>query len=255
MGRGVVRFQEGFQDLVSAADERCVRRFGPRLRGTYVAGSVAAGEAWPGASDLDGFVFLKNEPTPADRAWSRRTRKRLERDFPIAAEVHLNVHSVGRLQREGFWRFILRYNAVQVRGKNLVAELERRGAPTPRPSRRLAQSRVPFVRKCLEEALAGRCPPALAELPSDPFLATRKLARNFVIVEGAFVLMCERAFRSFNQEVVLHGLRSHWRRWRGLTRTTQTILDDPFRAAVQPDDFMQRVHPFVSWAIDVIDSA
>lgn len=250
-----MRFQEGFQDVVAAADECCALRFGPRLKGAYVAGSVAVGEAWPGASDLDWFVFLVDEPTPADGAWRSRTRRQLERRFPVASEVHLNVYSVDRLMREEFWRFILRHNAVQIRGANLVAELGRRGARTPRPSRKLARSRLPFVRKCLKEAAAGRCPPALAALPGDPFLATRKLARNFVIVEGAYVLMWKGAFRSFKQEAVLQGLRSTWRRWRPLARTARDVLEDPYRAAVPPDDFMRQVHPFMTWAIDLIEKA
>jgi len=250
-----VEFQEGFRDLVAAADACCAGRFGPRLAAAYVAGSVAAGEAWPGASDLDWFVFLRDEPTRADKAWQSRARARLERDFPIADEVHLNVHSLDRLQREAFWRFILRYNAVRVRGPNLIAELARGGVRTTRPSRTLAKSRLPFVRRCLDEALAGRCPPALASLPPDPCLATRKLARNFVIVEGAYALMARGAFTSFKQEAVLDGLRRAWPRWRALVRTTQAVLDDPYRAAVPPDEFMRRVHPFVTWSIDVIENA
>jgi len=250
-----MRLQEGFQDLVAAADECCALRFGPRLRGAYVAGSVAVGEAWPGASDLDWFVFLQEEPTPADMAWRSRTRRRLEGRFPVASEVHLNVHSVDRLMREGFWRFILRYNAVRIRGGDLPGELARRGVRTPRPSRRLARSRLAFVRQCLNEALAGRCPPALAELPADPFLATRKLARNFVIVEGAYVLMSRGAFKSFKQDAVLQGLRSASRRWRPLLRMTEAVLEDPYRAAASPDEFMKQVCPFINWAIGLIESA
>ena len=250
-----MRFQDGFQDLVSAADECCVHRFGARLIAAYVAGSVAVGEAWAGASDLDWFVFLRDDPEPGDMSWRRRVQKRLELRFPVASEVHLNLHSVARLEREAFWRFILRYNSVRIRGGNLVAELERMGIRTPRPSRKLAKSRLPFVRKCLAEALVGRRPPALADLPSDPFLATRKLVRNFVIVEGAYVLMSRRTFKSFSQEAVLHGLRSISRRWGPLTGTAQAVLEDPYRAAARPEKLLQQVHPFMNWAMDMIENA
>jgi len=245
--------QPEFENLVEAADRRCLTRFGDRLAATYLAGSVAVGEAWPGASDLDWFVFLHDEPTPADMAWRRRTRARLESQFPAAAEVHLNIHCRERLEREAFWRFILRYNAARIRGDNVVAQARRAGFATPRPSRKLAKSRLPFVRHCLAEAVAGRCPPALAQLPADPFLASRKLARNFVVVEGAFVLMCQRRFKSFKQEAVLRGLRQSTRRWSGLLNMTEAILADPYRARVNPDALMVEIEPFMHWAIAVIE--
>jgi hypothetical protein len=248
-------FQEEFKGLIAAADECCARRFGARLMAAYIAGSVAFDEALPGASDLDWFMFLRDEPSTADKSWRYRAQKRLEIRFPAAAEVHLNLFSVHWLKREKFSRFILRYNAVKVRGRDLVAELEHSGFRTPRPSRGLAKSRLPFVRKCLKEALAGRRPPSLAELPEDPFLTTRKLARNFVIVEGAYALMSAGAFKSFRQEAVFCGLRRISRRWGSLIDTTQAILEDPRRAAVRPAEFMREVNPFMDWAIDLIEDA
>ncbi len=251
----MMKLQEDFEDLVAAVDECCALRFGTRLRGAYLGGSVAAGEAWPGASDLDWFVFLQEEPTRADRKWKTLTRRQLEGRYPIASEVHLNVYPVDRLAREEYWRFILRYNAVQVRGDNLLAELARCGIRAPRPSRSLAKSRLSFMRQCLEETVAGRCPPSLAELPADPFLTTRKLARNFVIVEGAHVLMAKGVFKSFKQEAVLEGLRSITRRWRPLLKMTEATLRDPYQAAVPPDEFMKQVGPFVTWAMVLIEDA
>ena len=247
--------QPEFRGLVRAADERCLTRFGARLAAAYLAGSVAAGEAWPGASDLDWFVFLHDEPTHADKAWRRRVQKRLEKEFPAASEVHLNLYSEERLRSEAFWRFIFRYNGNRIRGDNLIAAFERQGIRTPRPSRKLAKSRLPFVRQCLSDALSGKCPAALAELPTDPFLASRKLARCFVIVEGAFALMCRGTFESFSQKAVLQGLRGTTRRWRRLLRKTEAILADPYRAGIRPDDLMAEVEPFMNWAILMTEEA
>jgi hypothetical protein len=248
--------QDEFRDLVAATDAACAARFESRLRGAFLAGSTAFGEAWPGASDLDWFAYLQGEPTPADKAWQRRTRKGLESRFPVAGEVHLNLFSLDRLRRETFERFIIRYNAVRVRGTNLVAELAREGFRTPRPSRKLAKGRLGFVRECWEATLAGRCPPSLQNpLPSDPFLTTRKLARNYVIVEGAFALMTLGTFRSFKQEVVLRGLREASARWRPLVKTTEAVLADPFRAAVPPQAFVRDLRPFMDWVIDRVTNA
>jgi len=248
--------QDEFRDLVAAMDAACAARFGSGLRGAFLGGSIAFGEAWPGASDLDWFTFLQDEPTRADKAWQRRTRKQLESRFPVASEVHLNLFSLDRLRRETFWRFIIRYNMVRVRGVNLVAELAREGVRIPRPSRRLAKGRLGFMRQCWAATLAGRCPPSLQDpLPSDPFLTTRKLARNYVVVEGAYTLMALGAFTSFKQEAVLGGLRKASARWRPLVKTTEAVLADPFRAAVPPEAFVRDLHPFMEWAIDRVDNA
>ncbi|MBN1917500.1 MAG: hypothetical protein JW889_06285 [Verrucomicrobia bacterium] len=248
--------QDEFRDLVAATDGACAARFGSKLRGAFLGGSTAFGEAWPGASDLDWFVFVQDEPARADKTWQRRTRRRLESRFPVANEVHLNLFSVDRLRLEAFWRFIMRYNAVRVRGTDLLAELAREGVRTPRPSRRLAKGRVGFVRQCWEATLAGRCPPSLQDpLPSDPFLRTRKLARNYVIVEGGFALMTLGTFESFKQEVVLRGLREASARWRPLIKTTEAVLADPFRAAVRPEVFVRELRRFMEWAIKRVENA
>ena len=248
-----MEIQDGYRELVETANRWCADRSGERLAAVYLSGSVAVGEAWPGASDLDCFVFLRGEPTAADKAWRRRAEKRLEARFPICPNVHLTTSAVERLAQEAFWRFILRYNATRIRGVNLIAELGRRGITTPRPSRKLARGRLPFVRACLEAAVTGQRVPSLGELPSDPFLATRKLARNFVIVEGAYLLMARGTFVSFRQGDVLKGLRCVSRRWAGLVRTAEGILCDPHKAGVRPEVLLDLAEPFVNWAIEQIE--
>ena len=247
--------QEGFRELVLAAREACIGRFGPRLMASYVAGSVARGEAWPGASDLDWFAFLVEAPTAADRAWRRRMQASLQRRFLVADEVHLNVYPAAKLAAEPFWRFILRYNALRVCGPDLLGRLERRGIAVPKPDAALAKGRLPFVRSCLAEALAGRRIPALADLPADPALATRKLVRNFVIVEGAHYLMAAGAFETFAADGVLRGLRRAAPQWADLCDSAERILADPYEAAVSPGRFLKQVRPFVEWQIAEIESA
>jgi len=246
-------FQPGFAQLVSAVDAACTQRFGRRLLAAYVAGSVASGEAWPGASDLDWFAFIPDQPTPADRCWRRRAQARLADRFPIVSKIHLNVFPMDRLATEPYWRFILRYNAVRLRGADLVAKLAHRGHRTPRPGPAIAKKRLPFVRNCLAEALAGRRVPALAELPTAPALATRKLVRNFVLVEGAHLLMAMGCFQSFRQDDVLQGLHCLAPRWRGLFRAAQQVLGNPRKANIPPRRFMEQAQPFVEWMIQTIE--
>jgi hypothetical protein len=103
--------------------------------------------------------------------------------------------------------------------------------------------------------MAGRRIPALAELPADPALAARKLARNFVLVEGAHFLMALGAFRSFRRSDVIKGLMRHAPRWRSVTETADGILDDPYAAGVKPKVFLAQLAPFVEWMINEIDDS
>ncbi len=250
-----MNIQPEFSELVRAADRTCLDRFGDRLAVSIVAGSVALGGALPRVSDLDWFTFLHDEPTAADKAWCSRTQRRLEGQFPVVSEVHLNLYSTERLRAEGFWRFIFRYGGTRVRGRNLIAEFAREGIRTIRPSRALAKSRVPLVRRCMVDVLEGRCPPVLAELPADPFLASRKLVRNFVIVEGAYVLMSRKTFCSFRQEDVLRGLRQMTRRCHTWLEKTDAILDNPHRAGIRQEDLMDELQGFVAWSTSFIEKA
>ena len=246
--------QPEFLEAVRAVDQACAERFGDRLVGSYVAGSVASREALPGISDLDWWTFLHDEATPSDRAWRRRMERRLVHRYGVFPEAHVNVCSLSRLAQETFSRFILRYNCLRRRGANVVALLERRGCRTPRPSRKLAKSRLWFVRDCLSAAVRGDCPAALPSLlPSNPYLATRKLARNFMVVETAFLLMSRGTFRSFGQQDVLAGLASITPKWNRLIAQSKRILNDPLRASVKPSEYMRQAGPYVTWAIQQIE--
>ena len=238
---------------------RCGRRaFSGSAVGWQPATSPAASRgARPGrgASDLDWFTFLHNAPTAADRAWRRRKLAALQRRFPVADEVHLNVFPVAKLAAEPFWRFILTYNALRVDGTDLPARLAREGLATPKPDAALAKSRLPFVRSCLAAALSGQRIPALAELPDNPALATRKLVRNFVLVEGAHYLMAVGAFETFGADGVLRELRRRAPQWADLCDQADRVLRDPYEAGIRPGRFMTIARPFVEWLIAEIEKA
>lgn len=244
--------QPEFVDLVAKLSDLCARRFGVRLAGSYLSGSVPLGEAWPGASDVDWFTFLSDEPTSADRSWSRRWQRNLQQRYPAAAEVHLNLFPLQKLREEASWGFILRYNSERVLGEDVIARLADEGLEIVTAGPEVARSRLPFARRCLDEALAGRCPPALATIPANPYLASRKYARLFVIVEGAYLLMSRGEFRSFRQPDVVSGLRRVASDWERLLETTEQILADPYRAGVRPDELLAELGPFVAWMLQDI---
>ena len=118
----------------------------------YVGGSVAAGEAWPGESDVDWFTFLTDKPADSDKSWCRETE--------------------------------------------------------------------------------------------------RKLVRNFVLLEGAYVPMLSGDYGSFRQSDVLPRLAAVHPKWQPLVDMAVAILEDPFAAKVSPQTAIEKILPFARWAIE-----
>jgi len=161
---------------------------------------------------------------------------------------------VARLRKEAAWRFILRYNAIRLYGVDIIAELEKEGTNTARPSKETAKSRIRWMRRNIEGAVRGELPQELfPKLPDDPFLATRKLARNFILVEGAHLLMADNAFCGFRQNDVLAKLKALYPQWVSIFVRTESILEDPLTTGVMPDDFIAEIAPFCHWSIDRIE--
>ncbi len=250
-----MKLQEGFRDLVAVVNERCAARFGLRLRAAYLGGSVPVGEAWPGASDLDWFVFLQASPhgqmghgNPARegnlRPVFRSRRKSISTSTRWTDSCARNPggSSCATMRFESEARISLPSWRV-AESEHLV-----RAADWPGPGCRGCANAWP------KQWRADARPHWPSCLPTPP-LATRKLARNFVIVEGAHVLMARGAFKSFTQDAVLQGLRDASRRWRPLLRMTEDVFEDPYRAEVSPNDFMKEVCPFMNWAIALIENA
>lgn len=247
--------QDEFAPAGQAAMELYEARFGKRLRAVYLAGSLACGEALAGISDMDIFAFVSCELDASDLQWRAQSEQALAGRFPRVEEFHLNTNSCEHLAKEWSWRFILRYNSVLLKGDDVVTELEQRGVPTPAPSTELAKDRIPWLRKCFEGAMAGGVPTELYTPPDNPYLATRKLARNFVNVEGAYPLMVDSAFISFRRQDVLGQLRKLYPQWEELYAMAESVQMDPLGAAVTPPRFMACLEPFVRWAIGHIESA
>jgi predicted nucleotidyltransferase len=251
--------QKAYRPAVQDALDACRARFGERLRAVYLSGSVAFGEAWLGTSDVDFFVFLSDDPTDADAAWRQEVEKRLAEHYPQAAkEFHLTLRSVGFMKDEAQgWKFILRYNAVRLHGKDLLEEFESCGLAIPIPDAEAAGTRLGFARKGLEGLKNGRLPDELfgktfptdvSQWRDDDYLITRKLARYFVLVEGAYVLMADGEFRSFRQEDVLEPLERSYPQWTALFRTVRQITADPFEAGISPRAFAEQAASFTEWA-------
>ena len=244
--------QKDFQPAVDEAMGACSSHFGPDIAAVYLSGSVAFAEAWPGVSDVDWFVFLNREPTDEDVQWAKDRGGQLTRKHPVVAKFNVNLNTIDRLRRERIWRFILQYNSTRLSGRDLVRELESEGIPTPAPDRALARSRVGWLECLVEATAAGRFSETVFTLPSDPHLATRKLARWLVLVEGAHVLMGDDGFVSFRQDDVLCQLERSYPQWCPLFQTARAVLKDPFRAGITPEGFTKDALAFLRWGIERI---
>lgn len=256
--------QKEFQSVIKHALEICINHFASRLDAIYIGGSVATGEAWPGESDADWFMFLQQEPTDGDKSWCKENETDLVSQYPVVKEFHLNVYSTEYLKTEHhLMKFIFRYNSLCLFGENHLKEIETAGITIPKPSRELAKGRVGWVKNCVaglaknnlpEELFQGGIPAKLSKLSSTDYLASRKLVRNFVLLEGAHVLMLTNDFQSFQQNDVLRKIAMIYPQWKELISTASDILKDPFAAKVAPDKVRERTLPFAKWAIGKIEN-
>lgn len=257
--------QKEYQPAIQDALKQCIQFFNDRLEAVYVAGSVATGEAWPGESDVDWFMFLREEPKPEDKSWCKGKETVLVSRYPAAREFHLNLYSTEFLKNEKMlMKFILRYNSLCLLGDKHLDAIEAAGAAIPKPTKQLAKNRLGWVKQCADglasrklpdDLFQGAIPSDFSRLSAEHFLASRKLVRNFVLLEGAHLLMLTGNFQSFQQKDVLRKLAVIYPQWSELLDTAAGILKDPFAAKITPETVRKRVLPFVKWVIEQTEKA
>lgn len=247
--------QDEFRPGVERALDLCLSHFGDRLKTVVLGGSVAFDEALAGVSDVDWFAFTTDEPTEADLRWQVKTKQVLERDYHVVSEFGLGVFPVEHLRKQDSWRFIIKYNSVRLYGVDIIAELEKEGIATPPPSIELLKSRIHWTESMWQYACDGKIPEKLFKTPDDPFLASRKIARYFVLLEGAYLLMLDGGFLSFRQADVIDGLRRMHPEWDVVYDMTQRVSNAPHEACILPDVLMSTIKPFVNWMIQRVKDA
>ena len=114
------------------------------------------------------------------------------------------------------------------------------------------RERLPWLDGLVEATAAGRFADVAFTLPNDPYLATRKLARWLVLVEGAHVLMGDNGFVSFRKDDVLCQLERSYPQWCPLFQTTRAVLNDPFSAGINPEGFTKDALAFLRWGVERI---
>jgi len=74
---------------------------------------------------------------------------------------------------------------------------------------------------------------------------SRKFARYFVIIEGAYWLISINKFHSFKKEQVLTDLRANCSEFSGVLDLTENVLLNPVRAGITHKEFLTKITPFM----------
>lgn len=247
--------QKEFSPVVEETSILCRDYFTEKMLALYLHGSIAAGDAVPYVSDLDCCIVISEDLTRKDRQYLERMEKELQQKHPFINGIHLSVHSVKELAKDKFARFALKYNSMLYLGIDIARQLDENGCERFEPDAAMAKGRLAFARQCFEQALNNEQPVCTGEIPEDTFYASRKYARYFVIIEGAYFLMSQNKFQSFAKEDVLEQLYKHTDGFEKELDMTRGILENPKKAGVVREEFLRRIRPFVMWMFDRIEAS
>lgn len=245
--------QSEFVTVVKEATEECKRYFKDSFCTAYLHGSIALNDAVPYVSDMDYYLVVSKSVDRMDREYIAKLENTLQSKYPIVNGVHINVHSIDELKEDKFARFILRYNSVVCGGNDIVRELENVGCERMLPNADTARGRLDFARQCFSKALCGERPDNTGDIPENIFYAARKLARYFVIIEGAYFLMTLGKFSSFEKEAVLRGLREAAEGYENILDITERVLFDPVKTGMGHFEYLTIIKPLVEYMFDKIE--
>jgi len=250
------RFHEPY---FRAAVERHVQtyrsHFGGRLLAVYVWGSVHRNEAVRDLSDLDMHTFIADAWNEADEEWHRQARRAMDAEFPGLAALSRPL-SVSLLidgtQPDAAERtraiahafgFRLHYDATRVWGRELLTD-----TIVPIPDRKFAEGAFQAVRDLTRFAagLDSRNNTDF-DLPQDPLLRLRKLARLGVLSAG-YLLMARGQFRSFLGSEILPLLTQELPEWTPFLRETQRLyILPPSASPEEVESYQALLVPWIDW--------
>ena len=118
----------------------------------------------------------------------------------------------------------------------------------------IAKTRLKFAKQCFEDALNGKQPASTGELPKNTYYISRKFARYFVIIEGAYRLMSINKFNSFEKGQVLIGLREACPEFNHVLDLTEKVLQNPVEAGITHEEFLEKINPFMSMIFENISN-
>lgn len=247
--------QKEFKPLVEEAATLCKNYFVENLLAIYLHGSIAMGDAIPYLSDLDYYIVISEELRHEDKKYLEQMEKELQQKYSIVNGIHLSAHSIIDLAKDKFARFVLKYNSVLYFGNDIIKELDNSGCEKFEPNAEMAKGRLAFARQCFQQALDNKQPMCTGEIPTNTYYASRKYARYFVIIEGAYFLMTQNEFKSFKKGDVLNKLYKYANGFEKELDMTCEILKAPESAKITQDEFLKRIHPLVEWMFDMVEKS
>lgn len=243
-------FQQGFQEAVDYVTEQCKGYFSDRLLAIYIAGSVYTNEAVQGESDLD-YWGVTSELSEQDRIWIKQIEENASYQFPRINGFHINFRSFNSVKKETFTRLILEVNSKLYYGSDVIARINL----TDSLDRiAMAKQRLPFARKCLHDALQKKCPESIDKIPENTYYASRKYARYFIVVEGAYFLMCKNSFENFCQEQIVRQLKENIYGFNDVLDLALRVLNEPIKTGVAHEEFLQLIKPVTERFFDEIEA-
>jgi predicted nucleotidyltransferase len=235
----VVPVQPEFQLLL---DDVCITlsQVEPGLDGIYLYGSVARGDATPGASDLDLTLVLREPPTPQVLEQLEGLRRALEQRHPQVRKIDFDIgHRAQVLAHENSnrWGFWLKHHCRCVWGDDLSLRFERF-----RPSREIAL------------AINGDFEPVLTAYLAHIEHASAEFERHRLQREAARKLI--RATHVLRAEGTLtwpHTLEDHValfvEHYPTMRIQIAYFLFEARNPSAERDQFSTRLHTFLAWMV------
>ncbi len=244
--------QKEFLSLVEDSISSCYKYFGEKIIAVYLHGSIVQGDAIPGISDFDCYIVADNALTNEDKTYIHSLEDKLQQKYLIVDGVHLSVNTVEELKADKFSRFILMHNSMLYSGVDIVRILNSY-CEGYKPDKQIAKQRLNFARKCFHDALQGNQPACTGEIPENTYYVARKLARYFIIIEGAYFLMSLNKFVSFEKEKVLSQLKENTTGYEEILDLTEKVILNPIDAGIRHNEFLEIVKPFVEHMFECIE--
>lgn len=113
-----------WEGAVERLIEDCRGRFGPRLDGLYLRGSVPQGTAVEGFSDLDGFALLAGRVTDDDRLWREGWRREFVERHPFLTDLDVALVPLADTRGDAI-RCVLKTQTLHVWGTDRRPEFPR----------------------------------------------------------------------------------------------------------------------------------
>lgn len=245
--------QKEFLPLVDDAIVRVRNYFSRRFLSAYLHGSLNHGDAIPYMSDMDCYIVIKDALKNDDKAWLSDAENYLQHKYPIVNGVHLSTHSAEEVKKDAYTRLILTYNSSLYKGIDIVKVFNEKFGMI-KADKNIAKTRLKFAKQCFEDALNGKQPASTGELPKNTYYISRKFARYFVIIEGAYWLMSINKFNSFEKGQVLIGLREACPGFNHVLDLTEKVLQNPVEAGITHEEFLEKINPFMSMIFENISN-